>query len=82
MKNKLDTIKDFASSKAFEIKEEIIKIIRKQLCEPSDDFLDVLKEKMTLLEFIESYQMDDIVWDWVHDYYEIEEEEDLEEIPF
>lgn len=82
MKNKVDTIKDFASSKAFEIKEEIIKIIRKQLCEPSDDFLDVLKEKMTLLEFIESYRMDDVVWNWVDDYYGIEEEEDLEEIPF
>lgn len=77
MRNKVDAIRDFTKSKAFDIKEEIISILRNQLYEPSDDFLKVIKEKMSLLDFLENYTMDDdTIWDWAYSYYGIEEDDD------
>lgn len=82
MKEKVDTIIDFTNSLSFEIKEEIISTIRKQMCEPIpyDVFMEDLKEQMIKLDFIESYSREDEVWNWSESYYGFEDEENDEYI--
>lgn len=80
MKNRVEAVIDFANSKAFDIKEDIIRDLRSQINNPKDHdkFMQNIKEQMRILDYLENYSIEDIVWDWAYDYYEEEFNEDLE----
>ena len=75
MEERVKAITDFANSKSFDIKENIIQDIRSQINNPVDYnvFINGLKEKMLILDFIETYEIEDMAWNWVEGYYGVEE---------
>lgn len=74
-----ETIQDFANSKSFYLTQEILSLVRNNLSEPSEYNVEMMKEKMILLDNISNYEMQDIVWDWIEEYYGYYEEENIEE---
>lgn len=77
MKEKVSTIRDFASSKVFDLTNDIISLVREYLHEPSDYTIGEIRKKMSQLDFMENYTIDDdIIWNWAENYYGMEEDED------